>query len=125
MVFICTCNPEHNEKLHGSRFVVANTHGVDLLQAVAEVGSHLSIVAVQRLDVLHARQAQLALLHVPVSQDHAQEEQVRGCLGNEFDPRRVKQLSHLQRTPAMCVGSPRNIARSPGLGKSQIIRLID
>ena len=90
-----TCNPENDDELHGGRLVVANAHGVDLLEAAAEVGAHLPVVAVHRLDVFDARQTQLALLDVSVRQDQAQEEQVGRRLSNELDPRRVYQLPHL------------------------------
>jgi len=90
-----TCNPEDDEKLHGGRFVVAYTHGVDLLQTAREILAHLLVEPVQRLDVLDPRQAQLALFYVTVSEDHAQEEQVGCSLSNELDPRCVDQLSYL------------------------------
>ena len=70
--------------------MVADAHGVQVAQVAGQVAAHLPVALVQRLDVLHPRQAQLALLHLSVGEDHAQEEQVGRRLRHELHPRHVE-----------------------------------
>jgi len=91
-----TCDPKNDEELHGGRLVVANTHGVNLLQTGRQIVSHLRVIAIQRLDISDTRQTQFALLDVTVCQNHAEEEQIGRGLRHELHPRRVEQLTHLQ-----------------------------